>query len=75
MKLYDSIIKTTQDALEKAEGARYPYDRTRVWKDRGESELIMLRDTAFELGGPPQPSVNYTCVTTSGLISDDEILV
>ena len=54
---------------------RFPYDRSRVWKNLGESELIMRRDAAFELGGQGQPSVNYTCVTTSGLITEDEVYV
>ena len=75
MKLYDSIIKDTEKILAEREGTRFPFDRSRIWKDRGESELIMRRDAAFELGGQGQPSVNYTCVTTSGLITEDEIYV
>ena len=35
----------------------------------------MLRDAAFELGGSGCPSASYTCATTSGLISEDEILL
>lgn len=75
MKLYDSIIKETDSILSEKEGSSYEFDRSRVWKDHGESELIMRRDAAFELGGPGMPSVNYTCVTTSGLISKDEVYV
>ena len=75
MKLYDSIIKSTGEILAEKEGMRFPYDRSRVWKNLGESELIMRRDAAFELGGQGQPSVNYTCVTTSGLITEDEVYV
>lgn len=75
MILYDSIIKSTENILSEKEGACYPAHSTRVWKDRGESELIMRRDAAYELGGPGKPSVNYTCVTTSGLINEDEVYV
>ncbi len=75
MKLYDSIIKSTGEILAEKEGVCFPYDRSRVWKNLGESELIMRRDAAFELGGQGQPSVNYTCVTTSGLITEDEVYV
>ena len=75
MKLYDSIIKSTEEILAKREPARFPYDRKRIWKDAGTSELIMKRDSAFELGGAGLPSVNYTCVTTSGSIAEDEVLV
>lgn len=75
MVLYDSIIKQTEGILSEREGAVYPMDRSRIWKDRGESELIMKRDAAYELGGQGLPSVNYTCVTTSGLITQDEVCV
>lgn len=75
MKLYDSIIKTTERILSEGEGRTFPFDRSRIWKDLGESELILLRDTAFELGGSGNPSVNYTCVTTSGLVPEDEVRV
>lgn len=75
MKLYDTIIKDTEKILAEKAGTRWQFDRSRVWKDRGESELIMRRDAAFELGGQGQPSVNYTCVTTSGLVTEDEIYV
>ena len=75
MKLYDSIIRETEKILADKESTRFPFDRSRIWKDRGESELIMRRDAAFELGGQGHPSVNYTCVTTSGLITEDEIYV
>lgn len=75
MKLYDSIIQETQQIVSDAEPAVCPFEGGRVWKDRGESELIMHRDTAFELGGGGNPSVNYTCVTTSSLFPRDEIII
>ena len=75
MKLYDSIIKQTMDVLSRGEARRFAYDGARVWKDRGSSELIMQRDTAFELGGSETDSVNYTCVTTSGEVAEDEVLL
>lgn len=75
MKLYDSIITQTMDVLQAAAPARFPYDSARVWKDRGSSELIMQRDSAFELGGSGTDSVNYTCVTTSDAVTQDEVLV
>ena len=74
MKLYDNIIKNTQELLG-TPTAHFPYDKTHIWKDRGESELIMLRDAAFELGGSSLPSVNYACTTTSGFVTEDEILL
>lgn len=74
MKLYDSIIHQTQQILQNAECVSLPSEGGRVWKDTGESQLIMQRDAAYELGGSGNPSVNYTCVTTSGLITRDEVI-
>ena len=74
MRLYDSIIQQTSEILQSAGTVSFPPSGGRVWKDTGESELILQRDAAFELGGSGNPSVNFTCVTTSGLIARDEIL-
>jgi len=75
MQLYDSIIHDTQGILECANALSLPPANGRIWKDTGESQLIMLRDTAFELGGSGNESVNFTCVTTSGIVGRDEILL
>ena len=53
----------------------YSYDKSRVWKILNNTEFIMQRDAAFELGGMGEPSVNYTLVTTRGEVLEDEILV
>ena len=50
-------------------------DEAAAWKDAGNSEFIMQRDAALEIGGGGEPSVNYTLVTTSGIISEDEVWV
>ena len=75
MKLYDSIIQDTLKFLPDGKTVSCPFEGGRVWKDPGESELIMQRDAAYELGGGGNPSVNYTCVTTSGMIPRDEIVI
>ena len=75
MKLYDAIIEKTENTLAAAAPQRFPYNPARVWKDRGQSELIMLRDAAYELGGSGCASVNYTCVTTAEEITEDEVLL
>ena len=63
MKLYDAIIKETDEVL----GAARRLPERTAWPDPGTSELVMQRDAAFELGGSGKPSVNYTCVTTAAL--------
>ena len=75
MKLYDAIMKETGRILEDAGAQVFLPETGRIWRDTGESELIMQRDAAFELGGNGLPSVNYTCVSTSGLVKHNEILI
>ena len=72
MKLYDSIIKATAEA---AEGRAKSLPAAAAWPDPGQSELVMQRDAAFELGGSGHPSVNYTCVTTGELLPGGAVLL
>ena len=76
MQLYDSIIKDVYARLSQRPSRSYAYRPERAWKDQGESELVMRRDEAFELGGDGMPAVNFSCVTTDkNLVEGDEILV
>ncbi len=73
MKLYDSIIHETMTAAGSAK--RFPADAVTAWPVTENSELIMQRSAAFELGGSGLPSANYTLVTTDPAYQGDEILV
>ena len=75
MKLYDAIIDATMAEAERCNAGRLPADLSDAWPDNGASEFIMQKDSAFELGGSGQPSVNYTCVTISEILKEDEILL
>ena len=75
MKLYDNMIDVTMDALSHSEGKRVAAASVSAWKCLENSEFIMQRDTGLELGSAPEPSVNYTCVTTSSKVTEDEILI
>ncbi len=75
MKLYDRIIRETTASVMEESPRVFAYDSSRCWKDRGESELIMMRDAAYDLGGGGLPSANFTCVTSSGLIERDEVIL
>lgn len=76
MKLYDKLIGETAELLASETPAVTPYDPGSCWADNGKSELVMMRDAAFELGGNNLPSVNFTMVTTTeGLIDKDEVCV
>lgn len=76
MELFNPIIKNTREQLENEQLRQYDYDSSRVWGETAGFELILSRDSAFELGGSNFPSVNFTCVTSSPtLVEKDEILV
>lgn len=76
MELYNSVIKTARALYEGAPLRRWDYSEADAWNDTGESELVMLRDAAFELGGSGCSSANFTCVTSSEeLVPKDEILL
>ncbi len=73
MKLYDKLIEHTLTEIKKLPVTISPASDQKPWSDPGVSELVMLRDSAYELGGSGQPSVNYTLITTGGSVTEDEI--
>ncbi len=75
MKLYDNLIDGTMEVLDSAQGNRISFDPNNAWKCLKDTEFIMQRDAAIELGGSGLSSVNYTCVSTSGKVTEDEVLV
>lgn len=75
MDLYNSFIQDTEVMLG-APRAKWAYAERNAWKDAGESELVLMRDAAFELGGSGKSAVNFTCVTSdTKLIDTDEVLL
>ena len=75
MKLYDNLIDGTMEELGTGQCRKISFDDKNSWSCLNNSEFIMQRDAGLELGGAGKPSVNYTCVTTSGKVTEDEILV
>ncbi len=74
MDLYNNTIKEIKKAIEDHSPKIWDYDPNKTWKDTGRSELVLERDSAFELGGTLLPASNCTCVTTEkGLIEGDKI--
>ena len=75
MDLYNSFIQDTE-AMLGAPRAKWAYAERNAWKDMGESELVLMRDAAFELGVSGKGAVNFTCVTSDpNLIDTDEVLL
>lgn len=75
MELYNELIRETASLLPETV-RRWDYDPAAAWEDAGSSELVLLRDAAYELGGGGKDAVHYTCVTSSReLVEKDEILL
>lgn len=76
MELYNELIRETEGLLEGKPFHRWDYEAGMAWPDTGESELVLMRDAAYELGGGGKPAVHFTCVTTSpALVERDQILL
>lgn len=76
MELYNNIIMHTLEILSAYTSKKLKVCDEVNWEMCPKNELILSRDAAFELGANRLPSVNYSCVTTSkGLVEDDEILL
>ncbi|MCR4804034.1 MAG: carbon monoxide dehydrogenase [Clostridia bacterium] len=76
MQLYDPIIREALARLSQKPARRYAYEAQKAWKDSGESELVMQREAAYELGGDGKPAVNFSCVTSdASLVARDEVIV
>lgn len=75
MDLYNSFINETLEQLGTPK-QKWAYNVRDAWHDTGASELVMMKDAAFELGGSGKPAVNFTCVSDDPkLVSGDEILL
>ncbi len=75
MELYNSIIERINGLIGDAQPKRYDYDPEKCWEDIGGNQLVMMKESAYELGGDSKPAVNYACVTSGDYIDRDEILV
>ncbi|MBQ0018006.1 MAG: carbon monoxide dehydrogenase [Clostridiales bacterium] len=75
MELYNEIIEKLDGLLGKSEPKRYEYNENKCWEDVGSHQLIMTRESAFELGGDNKPAVNFSCVSSSDYADKDEVLV
>lgn len=75
MRLYDSVIADTKKQLKAFAPKVWSYDENKVWPDAGESELVLKRDAAYELGGSGLPAVNFTCVTTDAVVTGNQVML
>lgn len=75
MELYNEIIEKVSTLVGKSEPKRYAYNESRCWEDVGSHQLIMTKESAFELGGENKPAVNYSCVSSGDYADADEVVV
>ena len=68
MEFFDSLIGEVSALADASQKITYRYNKDSAWTDVGYSQVIMQRDTAFELDG-----VGFNLVTSSGV--DDGIVV
>ncbi len=75
MDLFNSYITETLEQLG-APKQKWAYNARDAWKDSGTSELVLMKDAAYELGGSGKSAVNFTAVTDdASLVGSDEILL
>ena len=76
MELYNSLIKETQSILSAGAPRVWDYDPAAAWRDIGNSELVLQKDAAYELGASGKGSANYVLFTSSAeLVDKDQILL
>ena len=51
MEFFDSLISEVEALLTTLPQKKYPYTSNKSWKDEGYSQVILQRDTAYELSG------------------------
>lgn len=78
MELYNALIKSTNEILEKSGVSPKVWDANpaKSWNDIGSAELVLQSDAAYELGALGLGSSNYICTTTSAdLVSKDQVIL
>ena len=62
MEFFDSLICEVSALTDISQKINYPYNKYSVWTDVGYNQVILRRDTAFELDG-----VGFNLVTSSAI--------
>ena len=71
MELYNSVLSEVKDLLPSS-GQTWAYDAQNCWRDNGQSELVLSKDAAFELGASGKGSANLVLYTSSKNLVDDD---
>ncbi len=75
MELYNHLINETKDMLT-GTAKEWAYDEGLKWKDLGQSELVLQKDAAYELGAQGRGSANFVLFTSNQeLVSEDKVML
>lgn len=75
ISIFDKDIQTLKQAFDGASAKTYAYDENKVLPTFEHSELILLKDCAFELGGSDLPCACATVVTDTLPLKNQTIVV
>ena len=76
MELFNGLIRETLGLLEKGSPRTWEYRPGDEWRDLGQSELVLQKDAAFELGASGRGSANYVLFTSnSEYVGGDRVLL
>ena len=76
MELYNSLINDTRTQLEGLSAKVWDYSPADCWTDVGSSELVLQRDSAYEMGAMGKGSANYVLFTSSSeLVNKDQVIL
>ena len=76
MELYNPLINSTKEILSKGKPTVWDYNPNKAWNDLGAAELVLQKESAYELGALGLGSANYICTTTSSeLVNKDQVLL
>jgi CO dehydrogenase/acetyl-CoA synthase beta subunit len=76
MELYNSLFHDTAALLEKGQPTSWKYEPANICRELANSELVLQKDAAYELGASGKGSANYVLFTSSSeLVSEDKVLL
>lgn len=73
--IFDEDIKKLFDCIAKNDAKVYPYDSGKALPTNEQSELILMKDSAFELGGSDMPCTAATVLTDDMPVKNQTILI
>ncbi len=68
MDFFDSLIKEVDVSIENCKKSAYCFNESKQWADLGYNQVILQRDTAFELNG-----TGFSLLTSSDIV--DEVVI